>query len=135
MIAGENGSGEVIEGRLAGRAPVALPGPLPLVMAMALPYRSRTADNARPQASADAEPSREIPGIVDQGLGVDQVLYRSRLLPADDGSRSRRKAVPEQLPAISSGRGHYWRANRPPTTPKRLMSLRWEVIVKGYKAP
>jgi hypothetical protein len=53
----------------------------------------------------------------------DQVLHRGRLLPADDGGRPRRKAVPEQHPVISTGRGHHRRANLPPTTPKRVISL------------
>src|SRR5689334_6008089 len=53
----------------------------------------------------------------------DQVLHRGRLLPADDGGRPRRKAVSKQHPVISTGRGHHRRANLPPTTPQRVLSL------------
>ena len=64
-MAGEHGSGEVIEAHLAGRASVALPLALPLVMAHAplVAPALRAMHALRPAQT----PNRlETPGIIDQ---------------------------------------------------------------------
>src|SRR3982751_2636274 len=124
MMAGEDGVGEIIEPHLTSQAPVALPVPLPLVVAMTcylVAPALRTTDSFGPAQMPDR---LEAFGIIDQGLDVDQAVHRGRLLPAGDDGCPRRKAVQKLHPVISTGRGHHRRASRTPTTPKRVMSLR-----------
>src|SRR3954463_5347175 len=91
MMAGEDGVGQVIEPRLAGQAPVALPVPLPLVMAVPrhlVAAALRALHALRPAQMPDG---LEAAGIVDQGLDVDQAVHRDRLLPADNRAHPRRQ--------------------------------------------
>src|SRR5215203_272935 len=117
MMAGENGIGEVIEAHLTGRAPVALPAPLPLVMAMS---RHLGAPALRaPHALGPAQmPNRlKAPGIVDQALDVDQVLHCGRFPRTDNRGRPRQHR-PGASPVILTDQDRDPLASLPPTTPK-----------------
>src|SRR4051794_22255034 len=123
MMAGEDGVGEVIEARVTGQAPVALPVSLPLVMAVPRHLVAVALRALHALGPAQMPDCLEASGIVDQGLDVDQAVHRGRLLPADNRGRPRRQDRSAGSSVISTGGDHDPRVSLPPTTPKRIMSL------------
>ena len=89
MMTGEDGVGQVIEARLAGRAAVALALSLPIVVTV--PRHLVTPALRAPHTLGPAEPSDRIKalGVVDQELEVDQGIHHGLFLPADNGEHPR----------------------------------------------
>src|SRR3712207_2895554 len=104
MMAGEEGAGQVIEARLAGRASVALALWLPVVMAV--PRHLVTLALRTPHALGPAQtPDRvEAFGIIDQGWELDQAVHRGRSLAAADGGIRDERYHPLISPVTSTGR-------------------------------
>jgi hypothetical protein len=123
MMAGENSVGEVVEARLTGQAPVALPVPLPLVMAVSRHLVAAALRALHALGPTQMPDGLEASGIVDQGLDVDQAVHRGRLLPADNRAHPRRQDRSAGSSVISTGGDHDPRVSLPPTTPKPIMSL------------
>jgi len=74
MMAGEDGVGEVVEPRLTGQAPITLPVPLPLVMAVPRHLVAPALRALHALGPAQMPDCREASGIVDQRPDVDQAV-------------------------------------------------------------
>src|SRR4051794_22363686 len=124
-MTGEDGIGQVIEARLAGRAAVALALWLPIVVTVS-GYLVTPALRA-PHTLGPAETSDRVKalGVVDQELEVDQGIHRGRLLPTDNGEHPRSQDQSSGTSVISTDRRQDPRTKLPTTTPKPDMSHRF----------
>src|SRR6185503_12853516 len=98
MVSGQNSTGQVIEPRPAVLAPVALPMPLGLIMAMADHRRTGTSGAANAFRPSMVPDQLIAPGIIDQGRQIDHLRRSHDWVPADGRCR------PSQQPEPFEGR-------------------------------